>query len=260
MSTKIQRDPASSLAERAGYFPVSGLHLYTVLHEVANPVARVLFGRVVCFGASQFPTCHGFGGLAIERRNKLKCFATTIVVLGKARDHSRILPAKSWMNDVQQLATWFRNRGVMLPLILHGLEMGGILAPTVFHNGEADALILWSAPVNANKVLRSTLQRWIGPQQLLKSEDERRPLSHFFRLLEDGKSVEVEGYEWTPALWQESIRFDLPAAMIPPQDPAKFYRRPVRNGELEKTAAPRLKGGITSGFRGGQRLDLKLRT
>ena len=42
VSTEIQRDPASSLAERAGYFPVYGAHLYTVLHEVPNPVARVL--------------------------------------------------------------------------------------------------------------------------------------------------------------------------------------------------------------------------
>src|ERR1700761_9515354 len=28
--------------ERAGYFPASGAHLYTGLHEVENPVARIL--------------------------------------------------------------------------------------------------------------------------------------------------------------------------------------------------------------------------
>jgi hypothetical protein len=29
-------------SERAGYFPISGEHLYTVLHEVEDPVGRVL--------------------------------------------------------------------------------------------------------------------------------------------------------------------------------------------------------------------------
>ncbi len=42
MSTRTKQYPSSIVAERAGYFPVSGAPLYTVLHEVENPVARVL--------------------------------------------------------------------------------------------------------------------------------------------------------------------------------------------------------------------------
>jgi pimeloyl-ACP methyl ester carboxylesterase len=248
VSMKIQRDPSSSLAERAGYFPVSGAHLYTVLHEVPNPAARVLL--VGSFASerhtSYLPWVRWARYLAEQQIEVLRYDYRGV---GESTGSFKDATCEAWMNDVQQLATWFKNRGDdQVPLILHGLEMGGILAGRVFHNGEADALILWSAPVNANKVLRSTLQRWIGPQQLLKSEDERRPVSHFFRLLEEGKSVEVEGYEWTPALWQESIGFDLPAAMIPPQDPTKVYRRPVRIVELGKTAAPLVKGGLLQGF------------
>ena len=40
MQTELQTDLV--LLERAGYFPVSGAHLYTVLHEVPDPLARVL--------------------------------------------------------------------------------------------------------------------------------------------------------------------------------------------------------------------------
>jgi pimeloyl-ACP methyl ester carboxylesterase len=248
VTMKIQRDPSSSLGERAGYFPVSGAHLYTVLHEVPNPVARVLL--VGSFASerhtSYLPWVRWARYLAEQQIEVLRYDYRGV---GESTGSFKDATCEAWMNDVQQLATWFKNRGDdQVPLILHGLEMGGILAARVFHNGEADALILWSAPVNANKVLRSTLQRWIGPQQLLKSEDERRPVSHFFRLLEEGESVEVEGYEWTPALWRESIGFDLPAAMIPPQDPTKFYRRPVRIVELGKTAAPLVKGGLLQGF------------
>jgi hypothetical protein len=108
--------------------------------------------------------------------------------------------------------------------------------------------VLWSAPVNANKVLRSTLQRWIGPQQLLKREEDRRPPSHYFRLLDEGQSVEVDGYEWTPELWRESLSFGLPGAMTPPNDPATSYRRPVRIVQLDKGAAPLVLGGLLHGF------------
>jgi hypothetical protein len=47
--------------------------------------------------------------------------------------------------------------------------------------------------------LRLALQHWIGPLQILKREGERKLPSHYFCLLEEGKSVEVEGYEWSAA-------------------------------------------------------------
>jgi hypothetical protein len=128
------------------------------------------------------------------------------------------------------------------------LEMGGLLAANTFQSGDADALVLWSAPANANQVLRSTLQRWVGPQQLLKREEDRRPSSYYFRLLEQGHSVEVDGYEWTPELWSESLSFELPDTMLPPNDPAVTYGRPVRIVQLGKSAAPLVLGGILSGF------------
>jgi len=39
---QVQRYPEIVLAERAGYFPVPDAHLYTVLHQVEAPLARVL--------------------------------------------------------------------------------------------------------------------------------------------------------------------------------------------------------------------------
>ena len=49
---QVQQYPASVLAERAGYFSVPGAHLYTVLHEVEVPLARVLLIGSFRFGAS----------------------------------------------------------------------------------------------------------------------------------------------------------------------------------------------------------------
>jgi hypothetical protein len=158
----------------------------------------------------------------------------------------------SWMDDVRTLSVWLRERDEDVPLILHGLEMGGLLAAKTFHDGYGDALVLWSAPQSANQALRSTLQRWIRPQQLMKEESDRRPPSHYFRLLEEGNSVEVDGFEWGASLWRESLNFSLPSAMVPPNDPAEFYRRPVRIVSLGKNAAPLVLGGFLQGFEEGK--------
>lgn len=87
MPSQVQTYPYNVLAERAGYFPVSGEHLYTVLHEVENPVARTLLGARLLPSVPVL-TCRGFGGRAIRRRKELKSSDTTTGALVKARAHS----------------------------------------------------------------------------------------------------------------------------------------------------------------------------
>jgi hypothetical protein len=240
---QTERFPAGILGERPGYFAVCGASLYTVMHPVENPVARILL----------------VGPFTLERHTSYRAWvqwarylaAKGVEVLrydyrgiGESTGRFEDMTFESWADDVQCLSAWLRKRGEDVPLVLHGLEMGGVLAGRAFDAGVADALLLWSAPANANQVLRSTLQRWIGPQQLLKSPEERRSPSHYFRLLEQGESVEIEGYRWTGELWRQSLSFDLPAAMLPPNDPATSYKRPVRSVALGKNATPLVKGGV----------------
>jgi len=245
--TQVQQYPESVLAERAGYFPVPGAHLYTVLHEVEAPLARVLLiGSFASERHTSYRPWLQWGRYLAARRIEVLRFDYRGV--GESTGIFKEMSFHSWVDDVERLSAWLRKREGDAPLILHGLEMGALLAAKGFHNGEGAALVLWSPPVSANKVLRSTLQRWIGPQQLLKQEEDRRPPSHYFRLLEEGQSVEVDGYEWTPQLWSESVNFELPDTMVPPNDPAVFYKRPVRIVHLGKSAAPLVLGGLLNGF------------
>jgi Serine aminopeptidase, S33 len=250
-SLQTERLPASILDERHGYFPVDGANLYTVLHQVENPVARILL--VGSFASERHtsyrPWIQWARYLAARRIEALRYDYRGV---GESTGIFEEMTFACWIDDVERLSAWLRKRGEDVPLILHGLELGGLLAARNFHNGHGDALILWSAPVNANKVLRSTLQRWIGPQQLLKPENERRPASYYFRLLDEGQSVEVDGYEWPAELWRQSLSLELPAAMIPPNDPTDFYRRPVRIVTLGKNAAPLVLGGLLQGFEEGK--------
>jgi pimeloyl-ACP methyl ester carboxylesterase len=234
-------------AERCGYFPVSGACLFTVLHEVENPVARILL--VGPFASERHYSYRTWVQWARHLAVKgIEVLRYDYRGVGESTGSFKEMTFDRWSDDVHCLAAWLRKREGDVPLILHGLELGGLLAARAFDCGEADALIVWSAPVDANKVLRSALSHWIGPLQLSKRQDERVPPSYYFRLLENGKSVEVEGYEWSAELWRQSMSFGLPVAMMPPNDPAHAYNKPVRMITLGKNAAPLVKGAVPGYF------------
>jgi hypothetical protein len=106
-------------------------------------------------------------------------------------------------------------------------------------------LLLWSAPTNANEVLRRPLSR-----QVFKSVYERKPLLEYVRQLEGDQSVEVEGYEWSGQLWRESFQCEAPLASA-----GWDCGRPVRSVRLDSGPASKLKGSAM-GYAVSLNLDL----
>jgi hypothetical protein len=231
------------LQERAGYFPVSGAHLYTVLHEVEDPVARVLL----------------VGPFASERHNSYLPWvrwarflaADSIEVLrydyrgiGESTGVFEQMTFEDWNQDVRLLAAWFADRSPHVPFVLHGLGLGAVLAGRAFDDGMGDGLLLWSPPVNANQALRATLMRWVGLEQIFKFGDDRKSAADYIRELEQGSPLDVDGYCWSHSLWRESFGFALPAALSTEQSAAQHYKRPVKIVKLTRDAAPLTKGGL----------------
>jgi pimeloyl-ACP methyl ester carboxylesterase len=231
------------LEERAGYFPVSGAHLYTVLHEAENPMARVLL--VGPFASerhnSYLPWVRWARSLAEEEIEVLRYDYRGI---GESTGDFEQMTFKDWSEDVRLLAAWLADRSPQLPLVLHGLGMGAVLAGRAFDEGIGDALLLWSAPANANQALRATLMRWVGLEQIFKFGSDRKSASDYIRELEQGSPLEVDGYRWPVRLWRDSFECTLPAGLENEESAAQNYGRPVRIVKLTRDAAPLSKGGL----------------
>lgn len=234
--------PGKHLPERAGYFEVPGAHLYTVLHEVEDPVARVLLA----------------GPFASERHNSYlpwvrwaRYLATNHIEvlrydyrgIGESTGVFNDMTFADWDEDVRLLCRWLVDRSPHIPFLLHGLELGAILAGRAFHGGLGDGLLLWSAPPTANQALRTTLIRWVNLEQIFKRPEEQRAASDYIRELESGTPQEVEGYRWSTKLWKESFEFALPEELQNEASAGLVYQRPVRSVKLGKDAVPLAKGG-----------------
>ena len=235
--------PKENLLEQAGYFAVPGGYLYTVLHQVEDPVARALL--VGPFASERHNSYHPWVRWArYLAARRIEVLRYDYRAIGESTGVFEEMTFDHWSEDVRLLANWFKSRSPDCPFMLNGLELGSLLASKTFQAGTGDALLLWAPPANANHALRSTLMRWVNLEQLFKYGDERKPVAHYIRQLEEGSSLEVDGYQWSSRLWRDSFDLYLPLEMGDEDRAILEYKRPVRVVKLGKDAAPLTKGFI----------------
>lgn len=232
---------SSEKVERAGYLAVSGAYLYTVLHEVPDPIARILLvGPFASQRHSAYIPWVSWARYLAARQ--IECLRYDYRGVGESTGAFVDMSFDTWCEDIEILARWLKGRLPEVPLILHGLDMGALLAAQVFQIGIADALLMWSPPASANQALRSTLVRQIGLEQLFRYVGaQRRQPSDYIRQLDEGFSVEVDGYEWSSRLWRDSFNLRLPSGLGDEGNGPSTYHGAVKLVRPEN-AAPLIKG------------------
>jgi len=234
--------------EQAAYLEFRGANIYSVLHEAPNPIARVLL--VGPFASerhfSYLPWVRWARFLAARRIEALRFDYRGV---GESTGGFEKMSFAEWNEDVEFLAEWLRQRSPHVPLILHGLELGAILASRTFAADQGDALLLWSAPASANDVLRRPLSR-----HAFKNLYARKSASDYIKELQAHGAMEIEGYEWSDKLWQESFTIKTP--VMNGQEPsASWNDRPVKVVSLEGSPGALLKGSAM-GYVVSHNLDL----
>ena len=197
----LQNDRNNSLLEKAGYLGVDGEHIYSVVHGARNPIARALLVGPFASEryASYIPWVRWARFLASRGIEALRFDYGGV---GESTGKFEEMGFYRWGAEVEVLARWLKSQQPDLPLVLHGLELGALLAGKAFSSGMGDALLLWSVPKSANEVLRRSLWR-----QVFMRFSERSSFSDYIRHLEADQPLEVDGYVWSGRLWQESIAF-----------------------------------------------------
>ena len=186
-----------------------------------------------------FPISHGFAGRGIWPRGRLKSLGMITAVWAKSSGVFEEMTFDHWTEDVQLLAGWLSSRSPRLPLLLHGLEVGAILAGKCFDQGMGDGLLMWSPPGSANQPLRTGLLQWASVKQLLESPENRTSAAKYIQqLLQKGALIDVQGYQWSASLWRASIDFKLPSSLEDESSASVACKRPVSIVKLGKNASP----------------------
>jgi hypothetical protein len=228
--------------DRYGYFEIRGTHLYTVLHEVPDPLARVLL--IGAFGSERntayTPWVAWARYLAVRG---IECLRFDYRGMGESTGNFGDMSFDDWSEDVELMAEWLNDRSPGVPLVLHGLELGALLASKAFAARVGDALLAWAPPASANEVLRPALQRRVTADNMFRYGAERRPMADYIRQLETGP-LEVDGYRWSSKLWNDSFRFEMPAAL---RVGAGEWdgKRQFRAVNLDRSAEPLVKGALS---------------
>jgi alpha/beta superfamily hydrolase len=138
-----------------------------------------------------------------------------------------------WEEDLRGGLEHLRRACPGVPLWVHGLRLGALLAARVFQTGGADGLLLWDPPESGRAHLLEVLRRKVAADNLEGTGGTARSREDYIAQLESGGQMEVEGLPWSQGLWRSAQ--DYPLAL-----PAKDERRPWRVVHLDGRPAEKL--------------------
>ncbi len=194
--------------EVPSYLSVGGEQLYTVRHPAhGEPRGKVLlvgpfpsqrlYTYISWISWARLLAANGYEVLRFDYRGT-----------GESTGRFEDMSFGTWLDDIGACAEHL-DHGESVPLVLHGLLLGGLLANIRFKSGCGDGLMLWEPAPSGAKLLNEFLRGKLTEDMALQASGLRKNRQVYIDEILAGEVVEVDGYPWTKNLWESTAGFDL---------------------------------------------------
>lgn len=210
-----------ALTESPGYLSQGEDSLYFVHHRalterraavlLAGPLGlERAHGYVVWVRWARFLAARGVEVLRLDYRGS-----------GESTGRFDEMTFPRWEEDLRTGLEHLRRASPGVPLMVHGLRLGALLAARVFRTERVDGLLMWEPPESGRAHLMEVLRRKVAADNLEGTGGEARSREDYVTELEAGRRVEVEGLPWSRGLWRSSEGYGL---AVPEKDEARPWR------------------------------------
>jgi hypothetical protein len=222
--------------EKADYLDLDGDQLYYVAHPVPAPKSLALLaGPFVTERPYSYTPWVRWARYLTQKGHA----AVRFDYRGVGESSGEKVSFAKWIEDILFMANWIKKQYPGVPLTMHGLGLGGLLASQAFARGCGDALLLWSAPATGEEALREGLMRRMAMDYALTQDGKRKTWQDYMNELNSGINIPVQGFALTGVLWNEAAACKL---YLPGQGDNASDQRPYRQVKLDRSAAPLIAG------------------
>ncbi len=232
---------AMNESEQAQYLELGGERVYTVRYAAGTPQAWVLL-------CGPFPSDRLYSLAAWARWGRyvagrgLSAVRFDYSGTGESTGRFSDMDFLRWQGDIKRLYDRVAGEAGGLPVILHGLGLGGLLAQQAFAAGRGAGLLMWSPPAHGLDVLKQGLMIRLSMDMLLQRAADRKTAKDYIDGLLAGGTVQIDGYAWTRALWTTGEAMSLaPALAAPGEGTDGPAGRPWRHVVLDDRLSPLVK-------------------